>query len=51
MDECRLGSLMYKITSLKFMEPSDGEEKIREECAAIRAELADKIRALEEEMR
>jgi hypothetical protein len=42
---------MYKITSIKFMEPSEGEEKIKAHCQGVRNELAEKIRSLEEEFR
>lgn len=42
---------MYKITAVKFLEPSDGEDAIRGHCEGVRTELAEKIRSLEEEFR
>ena len=42
---------MYKITAVKFLEPSEGEDQIRAHCEGVRAELAEKIRSLEEEFR
>lgn len=48
---CRLSEIMYKITAVKFLEPSEGEDQIRAHCEGVRAELAEKIRSLEEEFR
>lgn len=48
---CRMGDLLYKLTSLKFQEPSQGEEIIKDHCENVRMELADRFRALEEEFR
>lgn len=42
---------MYKITSIKFLEPSEGEATIKAHCEEVRNELADKVRSLEEEFR
>lgn len=48
---CRLSDIMYKITSIKFLEPSEGKEAIVDHCEKVRSELADSIRSLEEEFR
>lgn len=48
---CRMSDLLYKLTSLKFQEPSQGEEIIKDHCDNVRMELADRFRALEEEFR
>jgi hypothetical protein len=48
---CRLGAVLHKISSLKFLEPSVGEEVIKEHCQNVRQELTDAIRSLEEEFR
>eukprot|EP00892_Ulva_mutabilis_P008065 jgi/Ulvmu1/5630/UM023_0170.1 len=47
----RMNDLLYKLTSLKFQEPSQGEEIIKDHCENVRMELADRFRAMEEEFR
>lgn len=46
----RLGDLMYKITSQKFEDPTQGEQVIRKKLAELNAEIIDRFRALEEEI-
>eukprot|EP00189_Rhodosorus_marinus_P010493 CAMPEP_0184744264 /NCGR_PEP_ID=MMETSP0315-20130426/7081_1 /TAXON_ID=101924 /ORGANISM="Rhodosorus marinus, Strain UTEX LB 2760" /LENGTH=612 /DNA_ID=CAMNT_0027215943 /DNA_START=160 /DNA_END=1998 /DNA_ORIENTATION=+ len=40
--------LMYKLTSMKFMDPADGEEKVREDMDKIRDDLSRAFRELED---
>ena len=47
----RLSDLMYKITSQKFEDPSEGEEAITTKLAALTSEIKERFRALEEEFR
>jgi V-type H+-transporting ATPase subunit A len=48
---CRMSDLLYKLTSMKFQEPSEGEEAMKGHMAALRDELTERFRALEEEFR
>lgn len=49
--KARLGDVLYQLTSMKFKEPSDGEDALREHYAGLRDTLTDKFRSLEEEFR
>ena len=51
MIKSRLGDLMYKITSQKFEDPADGEDKVSAKLAALTVEIKDAFRNLEESMR
>jgi len=46
-----MGDMLYKITSLKFQDPADGEEALKAHFAAVENELTERFRALEEEFR
>lgn len=48
---CRMGDLLYKLTSMKFQEPDEGEEKVKQHMETVRSELTDRFRSLEEEFR
>lgn len=47
----RLSELLYKITSQKFEDPSEGEEAIKEKLKALNDEIHEKFRQLEEDFR
>jgi V-type H+-transporting ATPase subunit A len=47
----RLSDVMYKISTQKFEDPADGEEKVRRNLKALTDEIADRFRALEDEFR
>eukprot|EP00884_Botryococcus_braunii_P023521 jgi/Botrbrau1/9853/Bobra.0313s0022.1 len=47
----RLGDLLYKITSQKFIDPGEGEEVTRGKLRALNEEIVERFRALEEEYR
>jgi V-type H+-transporting ATPase subunit A len=47
----RLGDVLYKLASQKFEDPADGEAALRAKFGALREELRDRFRALEEEYR
>lgn len=47
----RMGDLMYKITSQKFENPSDGEAVLKARFAKLADEIAAAFRTLEEEYR
>jgi V-type H+-transporting ATPase subunit A len=47
----RMGDVLYKLTSQKFEDPSDGEAVLRARFRAINDELQERFRALEEEFR
>lgn len=46
-----MGDLLYQLTSMKFQEPDEGEEKVKQHMEAVRTQLTDRFRALEEEFR
>jgi V-type H+-transporting ATPase subunit A len=48
---CRMSDILYELTSMKFQEPSDGEQAIRAHMEAVRTKLTERFRALEEEFR
>ena len=48
---CRMSDLMYKITSLKFQDPTDGEEALKSHFGIVDNEITERFRALEEEFR
>jgi len=41
-----LGDMMYKLTSMKFEDPADGEEAIKERYAKLSKEMEERFRAL-----
>lgn len=43
--------MLYKLTSLKFQDPSDGEVSVRAHMKAVEDELTERFRSLEEEFR
>lgn len=43
--------MLYKLTSMKFQEPDDGEDKVKAHMDGVRQELTERFRALEEEFR
>jgi V-type H+-transporting ATPase subunit A len=47
----RMGDVLYKLTSQKFEDPSEGEDVVRARLRALHDELAERFRALEEEFR
>lgn len=47
----RLGDLLYKLSSQKFEDPSDGEEALKAKFAALNEEIKERFRTLEEEYR
>ena len=47
----RLGDLLYKLSSQKFEEPSQGEEAVKAKLRALNEEIKERFRALEEEVR
>ena len=47
----RLSDVLYKLTSQKFEEPSDGEEAVRFRLKKINEELVERFHALEDEFR
>lgn len=47
----RLGDLLYKLSSQKFEEPSQGEEAVKAKLRALNEEIRERFRALEEEVR
>ena len=47
----RLGDTLYKLTSQKFEDPSDGEAAVAAKLKAVHEELVDRFRALEEDYR
>ena len=49
--KARLGDLLHKIGSQKFEDPSQGEASLRAKLAALREEIRERFRALEEEVR
>lgn len=49
--KARLGDLLYKLSSQKFEDPSEGEEVLRAKFKDLYNEVKDKFRALEEEYR
>jgi V-type H+-transporting ATPase subunit A len=49
--KARLADLLYKITSQKFEDPSEGEAAIKQKLDALTDEIHEKFRALEEEYR
>ena len=49
MIKARLGGLLYKLSSQKFEDPADGEPAVRAKLQAIREELVESFRALEDE--
>ena len=46
-----MGDLLYKLTSMKFQEPDDGEEKVKQHMQGVHTELTERFRSLEEEFR
>jgi V-type H+-transporting ATPase subunit A len=46
-----MSDVLYKLTSMKFQEPDDGEESVKEHMAGVRKELTERFRSLEEEFR
>ncbi|CAG9465120.1 unnamed protein product [Pedinophyceae sp. YPF-701] len=51
MIKSRLNELLYKVSSQKFEDPSQGEASIRQKLAAINEELNESFRMLEDECR
>ena len=49
--KARLGDLLYKLSSQKFEEPSQGEEVVKAKLKALGEEIRERFRALEEEVR
>ena len=49
--KARLGDLLYKLSSQKFEEPSQGEETVKAKLRALNEEIRERFRALEEEVR
>jgi V-type H+-transporting ATPase subunit A len=47
----RLGDLIYKLSSQKFEDPSEGEEALKAKFAALNEEIRERFRSLEEEYR
>lgn len=47
----RLGDLLYKLSSQKFEDPAEGEEKLRAKFSALGEEIKESFRVLEEEYR
>ncbi|MEW5299013.1 MAG: hypothetical protein WDW36_002069 [Sanguina aurantia] len=47
----RMGDTLYKLTTQKFEDPSEGEEVMRRKLRVVYDELTDRFRALEEEFR
>ncbi|KAG2487779.1 hypothetical protein HYH03_013623 [Edaphochlamys debaryana] len=47
----RMSDTLYKLTSQKFEDPSEGEEAVRRKLRAVYEELTDRFRALEEDFR
>jgi V-type H+-transporting ATPase subunit A len=47
----RLADLLYKITSMKFEDPAEGEEALSAKFDALTLEIKESFRALEEEFR
>lgn len=48
---CRMADVLYKLTSMKFQEPDEGEDAVKAHMTAVRTELTERFRALEEEFR
>ena len=51
MIKSRLADLMYKITSMKFEDPADGETMVKGKLDALTKEIKDSFRNLEESVR
>lgn len=51
MIKSRLADLMYKITSQKFEDPSDGEVMVKGKLDALTREIKESFRNLEESVR
>ncbi|GBF89916.1 V-type proton ATPase catalytic subunit A [Raphidocelis subcapitata] len=47
----RMGDVLYKLTSQKFEDPADGEDRVRSNLKALYEELVERFRAMEEEFR
>jgi V-type H+-transporting ATPase subunit A len=47
----RLGDVLYKLSSQKFEDPSDGEEALKSRLLALHDEVKERFRALEDEYR
>lgn len=47
----RMGDILYKLTSLKFQDPEEGETALRGHFEAVLEELTERFRSLEEEFR
>ena len=47
----RLGDLLYKLSSQKFEDPSQGEESLKAKLKALNEEIKERFRSLEEEYR
>jgi V-type H+-transporting ATPase subunit A len=47
----RLGDVLYKLTSQKFEDPSEGEDAVRSKLRAVGEEITERFRTLEEEFR
>ncbi len=41
-----VGDLMYKLSSMKFEDPADGEEVLRDRYASLGREIEERMRAL-----